>query len=393
MVDVDLRPTGLTQAHAAGLRRLSARAAAPSTPWSRNSLQPLSTLTDEILTRLKKSGIKIQPGLSDSEFARVEAEFGFFFPPDLRVILSSGLSVDAGFPDWRSPGARLHLRAMINLPNAAVSLQVAKNGLWCKSWGLKPPDPKKALRVARSALKRAPLLIPVFDHCYIPCSPFLAGNPVFFIDETRIFCCGSNLSEFFQRESAFGSPETLTKQRSVSEMSSGSSANFSMRSLDSGRVIGSSTSRWVEFWSEAAVDRCRRKSSSTSSSWSSYTTSSDLPGKETPKWVNQYVNRIGSVLKRGGWEESDIDDMINVSAFDFFESEVVVLDNQTVLDVLLLNVSRLSEGLRKTGWSSEEVSDALGFEYRWEKERKPVKGLSAELIERVRKLGEWVSRL
>ncbi|CAN7078444.1 unnamed protein product [Brassica oleracea var. botrytis] len=388
MIGVDQRTTGLTQAHAAGLRRLSARAAAPSTPTVRNSLLPFSSLPDEIITRIKNSGVKIQPGLSDSEFARVEAEFGFVFPPDLRVILSSGLSADAGFPDWRSPGARRHLRAMIDLPNAAVSLQVAKNSLWCKSWGLKPPDPEKALRVARNALKRAPLLIPVFDHCYIPCNPSLAGNPVFFVDETRIFCCGSDLSEFFQRESAFGTPETLTKQTS-----SGSSTNFSRMSFDSGRVIGSSTSRWVEFWSEAAVENCRRNSGSTSSSWSSYSTSPDLPRKETPKWVNQYVNRIGSVLRGGGWEESDIDDMIHVSASGFFESEVVILDNQTVLDVLLLNVGRLSESLRKTGWSSEEVSDALGFEFRREKERKPANILSPELIERVQKLGEWVSRL
>ncbi|KAF8085466.1 hypothetical protein N665_0666s0014 [Sinapis alba] len=384
MIDVDRRTTGLTQAHAAGLRRLSARAAAPSTPRIRNSLLSFPTFADEIITRVKNSGIKIQPGLSDAEFARVEAEFGFVFPPDLRVILSSSLSVDAGFPDWRSPGARLHLRAMISLPTAAVSLQVVKNSLWCKSWGLKPPDPEKALRVARNALRRAPLLIPVFDHCYIPCNPSLAGNPVFFVDETRIFCCGSDLSEFFQRESAF---------RSVSEISSGSSSNFSTRSLDSGRVIGSNTSRWVEFWSEAAVDRCRRNSGSTSSSWSSYSTSPDLPRKETPKWVNQYVNRIGSVLRGGGWSESDIDDMIHVSASGFFESEVVVMDNQTVLDVILLKVGRLSESLRKTGWSSEEVSDALGFEYRRKKGIKPEKKLSPELIERVEKLGEWVSRL
>ncbi|CAN7132807.1 unnamed protein product [Brassica rapa subsp. narinosa] len=135
MIGVDRRTTGLTQAHAAGLRRLSARAAAPSTPTVRNSLLPFSTFPDEIITRIKNSGVQIQPGLSDSEFARVEAEFGFVFLPDLRVILSFGLSVDAGFPDWRSPGARRHLRAMIDLPNAAVSLQVAKNSLWCKSWG------------------------------------------------------------------------------------------------------------------------------------------------------------------------------------------------------------------------------------------------------------------
>ena len=143
MIGVDRRTTGLTQAHAAGLRRLSARAAAPSTPTVRNSLLPFSTFPDEIITRIKNSGVQIQPGLSDSEFARVEAELGFVFPPDLRVILSSGLSVDAGFPDWRSPGARRYLRAMIDLPTAAVSLQVAKNSLWCKSWGLNHPTRKK----------------------------------------------------------------------------------------------------------------------------------------------------------------------------------------------------------------------------------------------------------
>lgn len=281
MVDIYRRTTGLTPAHAAGLRRLSARAAAPSTPTFRNSLLSFSPCADKVITHLKNSGIKIQPGLSDAELARVEAEFGFFFPPDLRVILSAGLSVGAGFPDWRSPGARLHLRAMIDLPIAAVSFQIAKNSLWCKSWGLKPPDPEKALRVARNALKRAPLMIPIFDHCYIPCNPSLAGNPVFFIDETRIFCCGSDLSEFFERESTFRSSDIfsriLSKQRSVSEKSTGSpSSNFCRRSSASCRTTGSGTLRWVEFWSDAAVDRCRRNSASSSSSSSTQNRDSEM---------------------------------------------------------------------------------------------------------------------
>ncbi|CAA7056888.1 unnamed protein product [Microthlaspi erraticum] len=399
MIDIYHRTTGLTPAHAAGLRRLSARASAPSTPTFRNSLLSFSPFADKVIAHLKNSGIKIQPGLSDAELARVEAEFGFFFPPDLRVILSAGLSVGAGFPDWRSPGARLHLRAMIDLPIAAVSFQIAKNSLWCKAWGLKPPDPEKALRVARNALKRAPLMIPIFDHCYIPCNPSLAGNPVFFIDETRIFCCGSDLSEFFERESAFRSSDifsrTLTKQRSLSEKSTGSaSSNFSRRSFDSGRTNGSGTSRWVEFWSDAAVDRCRRNSASSSSSSSSTHSSSspDFPRTETPKWVNQYVNRIGSVLRGGGWSESDIDDIIHVSSSDFVEGDMVIMDKQAVLDVLLLKAGRLSDSLRQSGWSSEEVSDALGFNFRPERERKPVKKLSPALVERVGKLAELVSR-
>ncbi|KAJ4890244.1 Uncharacterized protein Rs2_29992 [Raphanus sativus] len=400
MVDVDRRMTGLRPAHAAGLRRLSARASAPTTPTVRNSLVSFSSLAHQVISHLHTSRIHVQPGLTDAEFARAEAEFSFSFPPDLRAVLAAGLPVGAGFPDWRSPGARLHLRAMIDLPVAAVSFQIARNSLWSKSWGPRPSDPEKALRVARNALKRAPLMIPIFDHCFIPCKPSLAGNPVFYIDETRIFCCGSDLSDFFERESVFRgsglSPVVLTKQRSVSEITAGSSSssNFSRMSLDSGRVRGSGAPRWVEFWSDAAVDRRRRNSASSMSSSHSSSPERylDLPRSEPPKWVDEYVNRIGSVLRGGGWSESDVDDIVHVSASGFFEDEMVILDNQAVLDALLLKAGRFSESLRKAGWSSEEVSDALGFDFRPEKERKPVKKLSPEVVKRIGKLAESVSR-
>ncbi|XP_050376650.1 uncharacterized protein LOC126794046 [Argentina anserina] len=405
MVDVDRRMTGLNPAHVAGLRRLSARAAAaPSTPSStttkpslpvRNGLLSYSSLAENLITHLKTSGIQVQPGLSEPEFARAEAEFGFAFPPDLKAVLSAGLPVGPGFPDWRSAGARLHLKASLDLPIAAISFQIARNTLWSKSWGPRPSDPEKALRVARTALKRAPLLIPIFNHCYIPCNPCLAGNPVFFVDENRIFCCGLDLSDFFERESVFrksdSDPYILTKQRSVSEKSAGSSANFSRRSLDPGLGSGASrTPRWVEFWSDAAVDRRRRNSSS--SSCSSPDRLFDLPRSESPKWVDEYIDQIGSALKQGGWSESDISDIVSVSASGFFEGEMVMLDNQAVLDALLLKADRFSDSLRMAGWSSEEVSDALGFNFRAEKEKKPAKKLSPELVERIGKLAESVSR-
>ncbi|KAH7566585.1 hypothetical protein ACOSP7_023146 [Xanthoceras sorbifolium] len=396
MVDVDRRMTGLNPAHVAGLRRLSARAAAPSAAASlpvRNGLVSFSSLAEKVITHLKTSGIQVQPGLSDAEFARAEAEFGFAFPPDLRAILSAGLPLGPGFPDWRATGtARFHLRASLDLPIAAISFQIARNALWSKSWGPRPSDPEKALRVARNALKRAPLLIPIFNHCYIPCNPSLAGNPIFFVDENRIFCCGLDLSDFFDRESLFRSsqtdPQLLKKQRSVSEKTAGSSSNFSRRSLDTG--LGSRTPRWVEFWSDAAVDRRRRNSSS--SSTSSPERFFEMPRSKIPKWVDEYITQIGSVLRDGGWSESDIVDIVNVSASGFFEGEMVLLDNQSVLDALLLKADRFSDSLRKSGWSSEEVSDAFGFDFRPEKEKKPVKKLSPELVERIGKLAESVAR-
>lgn len=402
MVDVDRRMTGLNPAHVAGLRRLSARAAAasastPSTPLPpRNSLLSFTSLADKVLTHLKNSGVQVQSGLSESEFARAEAEFGFAFPPDLKAILSAGLPLGPGFPDWRSSGSsRLQLHASMNLPIAAISFHIARNALWSKSWGPRPSDPEKALRIARNALKRAPLLIPIFNHCYIPCNPCLAGNPIFYVDENRIFCCGFDLSDFFNRESSLfqGSDnQTLSKQRSMSEKSAGSSLNFSRRSLDTLSAGVGRTPRWVEFWSDAAVDRRRRNSNSSSSSSSSPERYFEMPRSEMPKWVEEYVEQIGSVLREGGWDESDVSEIIHVSASGFFGGEMVLLDNQAVLDALLVKADRFSDSLRKAGWSTEEVSEALGFDFRRERGKKPAKKLSPELVEKIGKLAESVSR-
>jgi len=411
MVDVDRRMSGLNPSHLAGLRRLSARAASgpsPPTPHpSRNGVLSLPSLADKLITHLQDSGVQVQPGLSDAEFARAEAEFGFGFPPDLKAVLAAGLPVGPGFPDWRSPGARLHLKALINLPIAAISFQIAKNALWSKYWGPRPGEPEKALRVARAALKRAPLLIPILNHCYIPCNPCLAGNPVFYVDENRLFCCGLDLADFFERESlssfqTCSDPDTLQKQRSISGSSSSSSSsscssgsNYSRRrSVDS----GTRTPRWVEFWSDAAVDRRKRNSNSSSTSNFSPASSPerffDIPRVKTPGWVEEYVQKIGSVLREGGWAESDVSDIVHVSAAGFFEgSEMVLLDNQAVLDALLLKADRFSDSLRKAGWSSEEVTEAFGFDFvSPEKEKKPAKQLSPEIVEKIGKLAESVSR-
>ncbi|KAH7847141.1 hypothetical protein Vadar_022431 [Vaccinium darrowii] len=398
MVDVDRRLTGLNPAHIAGLRRLSARAASappPSTPLPNRSSTLLSftNLAEKVITHLKNSGVQIQPGLSDAEFARAEAEFGFAFPPDLRAILAAGLPVGPGFPDWRSGSARLQLRSSIDLPVAAVSLNIARNSLRSKSFGFRPDNPVKALKIARNEIKRAPPLIPIFSHCYIPSNPSLAGNPIFYIDENRIFCCGVDLSDFFVRHesSLFFQKSPSQPWAEVTKKSDWSSSHFSRRSLDN--FTGGRTPRWVEFWSDAAVDRRRRNSNSSSSSSSSPDRYSHMSRFEIPKWVGKYIERVGSVLREGGWDQSDVDEIVHVSASGFFEGggEMVLLDNQAILDALLLKADRFSDSLRKAGWSSEEVSDALGFDFRLEKERKPVKKLAPGVVERVGKLAHSVS--
>ena len=116
MVDVDRRMAGLSPAaHAAGLRRLSTRAAAgPSSASAspRHGLHSFNALASAVLSHLRASGVAVLPGLSDEELARAEAEMGFAFPPDLRAVLAMGLPSGPGFPDWRT---RAGLRSAFDL--------------------------------------------------------------------------------------------------------------------------------------------------------------------------------------------------------------------------------------------------------------------------------------
>ena len=56
---------------------------------------------DDLIVQMKKRGIAFDAGLSDSEIAATETQFGFRFPPDLRLFLQAGLPKGTQFPNWR----------------------------------------------------------------------------------------------------------------------------------------------------------------------------------------------------------------------------------------------------------------------------------------------------
>ncbi|KAJ8480006.1 hypothetical protein OPV22_023733 [Ensete ventricosum] len=359
MVDVDRRMAALSPSHAAGLRRLSARAAAivHASSSRRLGLLSLRPLAETVLAYLHAAFIPLRPGLSEAELARLEADLAFSFPPDLRAILALAVPSGSGFPDWRAPSPTL-----LRLPVAAATVQVARGALWPRSWGRRPADPSRAIRRARAALRRAPLLLPLFGRCYIPCFPSLAGNPVFYVDEARVFCCALDLADFFQRHSAvLGYPEPSSH----------------LRILHATSAAGISP-RWIEFWSDAATDHRRRNSSSSSSSSSASSASSSPPPDperfleirawKLPDWVGSYLDGVGSVLRQGGWSESDVREMVHVPAMGIFNggdepaAAAGAIDADAVLDALLVKADRCSDLLRRAGWSLEEVSDALGLD-------------------------------
>ncbi|KAK7309127.1 hypothetical protein RJT34_05617 [Clitoria ternatea] len=156
---------------------------------------------NNILERLKSSNVVIEEGLSDAEFSNIETRLKFTFPPDVRAILQQGLPTSTGFPNWRS-SSKQQLQILLNLPSLSILRRVNKTRFWHRSWGTEPGDP---VQTVRGLLNDAPTLVPIYRHCYIPSSPNVAGNPVFYVDhdgDVRLlsFDVAGFFREFLARE-------------------------------------------------------------------------------------------------------------------------------------------------------------------------------------------------
>lgn len=168
---------------------------------------------DYITDLLRQNGPEdtvLEAGLTDEEVAISEATFGFRFPPDLRALLQYVLPVSSSdrpsFLDWRD-GDEVQLRERLDWPADGMCFDIEHNAFWNGEWGPKPNDLQAAFEIARREVAKAPMLIPVFGHRYLPDEPHLAGNPVFSVWQTDIIYYGTNLVDYFEQEFSKGNSQ------------------------------------------------------------------------------------------------------------------------------------------------------------------------------------------
>lgn len=183
---------------------------------------------DAAVAHLRAHGVRFEPGLSDAEVARIEGEFRFRFPPDLRRFLRAALPVTGGFPNWRSESAA-GLRRLLERPSRGVRFDVEHNDFWAGEWGPCPGELDEALAEAARRLAEAPPLVPIRSHHYLPSMPHAEGNPVLAVRQSDIACVGRDLSSYLM--SLFGPDEAR---------------------------IGSMPGRAVPFWTDVARSGCVR---------------------------------------------------------------------------------------------------------------------------------------
>lgn len=156
---------------------------------------------------------EIAPGLTDTEFARIEAEHGFRFADDHRAFLAAGLPVNSPFepepgvwyawekpwPEWRD-GDPAGLREQLGWPVDGLVQAVRRHGHWNRAWGERPASPEAAAEAARVELAKVPRMIPVYAHRFLPAGPGSSGHPVLSIFGTDMICYGADLLDYIDQE-------------------------------------------------------------------------------------------------------------------------------------------------------------------------------------------------
>jgi hypothetical protein len=88
-----------------------------------------------------------------------------------------------------------------------VLFDVENNGFWYEGWGPKPAKEGPALKTARWNLDKAPVMVPVFSHRFLPAG--LDHHPVLSMMQTDIIVYGNDLADYLAREfsDAPGTPD------------------------------------------------------------------------------------------------------------------------------------------------------------------------------------------
>lgn len=144
------------------------------------------------IEKMKEQGVILSRGLSAVEFEIVEKRYDICFPPDLRTFYQLALPISKGdgrfgrfdqeyYPNWRSINDedQKFIRFYLDWPVDMIQGDVEHKDLWITDWGERPEDITERREKAGEFVRKAPRLIPIHGHTFIPQDPHETHNPIF----------------------------------------------------------------------------------------------------------------------------------------------------------------------------------------------------------------------
>ncbi|KAK3211049.1 hypothetical protein Dsin_015755 [Dipteronia sinensis] len=292
-----------------------------------------------LLEHLESLNIPILEGLNDVEFADIESSFNFTFPPDLRCILQVGLPVGPSFPNWRS-SSKQQLRILLSLPSLYLSKNISLNNFWSDSWGQKPQNMNMndhVLSFVKQMVDKAPVLVPIYRNCYIPATPNMAGNPVFYIDVEEVKVLSFDVAGFFKQVDFF------------QVVGGGVFKPLHMPAW------AAKEARRIRFWT-AVAERGRAVTAARGDTRCWWSSGGDGLG------LKCCLEEVILSLRDGGWREEEVREMMMMDGCDDDNKIKGKEGVQFHKKGVIWHVRFLSGLLLNAGWSREDVVYSLNLQ-------------------------------
>ena len=155
---------------------------------------------EDSIKLLNDKGVLFTKGLSNDEFRTIESIYNIIFPQSLKSFLMEKMPVSKGFYNWRdmSEDNILYLKNVINMPFDNI-YNMADDVYWCDDWGDEPCDKTVFINKVREQLKKAPKLLPIYSHRYIPITSD-NNPPVLSVHAADIIYYGVDIEDYFNIE-------------------------------------------------------------------------------------------------------------------------------------------------------------------------------------------------
>lgn len=166
----------------------------------------------EIVSKLITKGVLFDRAMSLFEIEETEKLYNISFPVELKRLFFVGLPVSKGFCNWRD----IHnenvqrIKDVLNMPIKGLIFDIENSDFWCEDWGAKPTDIRDARNILLEHYNKAPKMIPVYAHRYMPFIPKEIVIPVFSIMQSDIIYYGTNLVSYLEIEFGFRQYNELT---------------------------------------------------------------------------------------------------------------------------------------------------------------------------------------
>lgn len=153
------------------------------------------------ISKLKSKGIEFEKGLTAEEIATIEQRYDICFPIELKNFYSVLLPVSDGFYNWRnaSESSVEMIKRALEMPLVGL-LQDLEELYWCDEWGEEPGSIEEKKMILAKLYEKAPKLIPVYSHRYMPYLDKEEEMPIFSIYQSDIIYYGENLLSYFEIE-------------------------------------------------------------------------------------------------------------------------------------------------------------------------------------------------